>query len=71
MDNLAIQELQSAGGPNHAAPPPGGPRSSPAGKLCIVLLALSKLTTQMFTTAAQLLDLTDSEPSYDKYKTED
>lgn len=32
-----------------------------AGKLRITLLASSKLTAQMFTTAAQLLDLTDSE----------
>lgn len=44
MENLSIQDLAPAGGPNHVAPPPGG---------------LPQLPPQMFTTAAQLLDLTD------------
>ncbi|KAL9136902.1 MAG: hypothetical protein Q9175_001882 [Cornicularia normoerica] len=35
-----------------------------AGKLCIPFLASSNLTMQMFTTAAQLLDLTDSETPF-------
>ncbi|KAL8707126.1 MAG: hypothetical protein Q9220_007789 [cf. Caloplaca sp. 1 TL-2023] len=43
MDNLSIQDPNAAGAPNHA-PPPGGP---------------PQLPPQMFTTAAQLLDLTD------------
>lgn len=56
MESLSIQDLPPAGGPNHVAPPPGGP---------------PQLPPQMFTTAAQLLDLTDSEaplgqPQYHK-----
>lgn len=53
MENLSLQDQQLGGGPlgpNHAAfPPPGGP---------------PQLPPQMFTTAAQLLDLTDSETAY-------
>ncbi|KAL2056954.1 hypothetical protein ABVK25_002693 [Lepraria finkii] len=44
MENLSLQDLPPAGGPNHAQPPAGGP---------------PQLPPQMFTTAAQLLDLTD------------
>ncbi|KAL8749551.1 MAG: hypothetical protein Q9199_007618 [Rusavskia elegans] len=43
MESLTIQDPNAAGGPNHV-PPPGGP---------------PQLPPQMFTTAAQLLDLTD------------
>ncbi|KAI4121289.1 MAG: hypothetical protein LQ338_006455 [Usnochroma carphineum] len=43
MENLSIQDLGTSGGLNHV-PPPGGP---------------PQLPPQMFTTAAQLLDLTD------------
>ncbi|KAL2046852.1 hypothetical protein N7G274_000870 [Stereocaulon virgatum] len=44
MENLSIQDLPPTGGLNHVQPPPGGP---------------PQLPPQMFTTAAQLLDLTD------------
>ncbi|KAL8679102.1 MAG: hypothetical protein Q9186_004597 [Xanthomendoza sp. 1 TL-2023] len=43
MESLTIQDSSAAGGLNHV-PPPGGP---------------PQLPPQMFTTAAQLLDLTD------------
>ena len=49
MENLSLQDLPPAGGPNHVGPPSGGPAGPP------------QLPPQMFTTAAQLLDLTDSE----------
>jgi len=49
MENLSLQDLPPAGGPNHVHPPPGPP--GPAG--------VPQLPPQMFTTAAQLLDLTD------------
>ncbi|KAL8736472.1 MAG: hypothetical protein Q9166_000264 [cf. Caloplaca sp. 2 TL-2023] len=45
MENLSIQDSNATGGPNHVVPPPGGP---------------PQLPPQMFTTAAQLLDLTDT-----------
>ncbi|KAI4240719.1 MAG: hypothetical protein L6R40_004964 [Gallowayella cf. fulva] len=44
MENLSLQDANAAGGLNHV-PPPGAP---------------PQLPPQMFTTAAQLLDLTDS-----------
>ncbi|KAL8802504.1 MAG: hypothetical protein Q9223_006624 [Gallowayella weberi] len=47
MESLTIQDASAAGGLNHV-PPPGGP---------------PQLPPQMFTTAAQLLDLTDSKTS--------
>lgn len=43
MENLSIQDSGAVAGPNHVAPPGGTPQLPP----------------QMFTTAAQLLDLTD------------
>ncbi|KAL8856346.1 MAG: hypothetical protein Q9178_007037 [Gyalolechia marmorata] len=43
MESLTVQDSNVAGAPNHV-PPPGGP---------------PQLPPQMFTTAAQLLDLTD------------
>ncbi|CAO1604385.1 MAG: hypothetical protein L6R36_000848 [Xanthoria steineri] len=43
MESLTTQDSNGPGGPNHV-PPPGGP---------------PQLPPQMFTTAAQLLDLTD------------
>ena len=49
MENFSLRDLPPGGGtlgPNHAPPQPGGP---------------PQLPPQMFTTAAQLLDLTDSE----------
>ncbi|KAL9031377.1 MAG: hypothetical protein Q9196_000594 [Gyalolechia fulgens] len=44
MENLFIQDSDAVAGPNHVAPPGGSPQLPP----------------QMFTTAAQLLDLTDT-----------
>ncbi|MCJ1274800.1 SM-like, degradation of cytoplasmic mRNAs and positively regulates transcription initiation [Puttea exsequens] len=46
MENLPLQDLPPASGANHVQPMPAGP---------------PQLPPQMFTTAAQLLDLTDSE----------
>ena len=77
MENLSLQDLPPAGGPNNVQPPPGPPgvpQLPPqvssnvvlheTGCQCVLRLA------QMFTTAAQLLDLTDSEaylsPFHDK-----
>lgn len=53
MENLAISDASPQGGP---APTPGarGPPQAPP-----------QLPPQMFTTAAQLLDLTDSMSTYD------
>ncbi|KAL9103392.1 MAG: hypothetical protein Q9163_001568 [Psora crenata] len=46
MENLSLQDLPPGGGSNHVQPPPpGGP---------------PQLPPQMFTTAAHLLDLTDT-----------
>ncbi|KAI4154607.1 MAG: hypothetical protein LQ340_001572, partial [Diploschistes diacapsis] len=47
MENLSLQELPPSGGPNHIQPPPLQAGAPP-------------LPPQMFTTAAQLLDLTDT-----------
>ncbi|KAL6717439.1 hypothetical protein ACLMJK_005354 [Lecanora helva] len=45
MENLSLRDLPQGGGPNHAQPAPG---------------TQPQLPPQMFTTAAQLLDLTDT-----------
>jgi len=47
IENLSLAELPPAGGPNNVQPPPPGSSAVP------------QLPPQMFTTAAQLLDLTD------------
>ncbi|MCJ1329393.1 SM-like, degradation of cytoplasmic mRNAs and positively regulates transcription initiation [Thelotrema lepadinum] len=47
MENLLLQELPPPGGPNHIQSPPPQSGAPP-------------LPPQMFTTAAQLLDLTDT-----------
>ncbi|MCJ1392462.1 SM-like, degradation of cytoplasmic mRNAs and positively regulates transcription initiation [Xylographa bjoerkii] len=47
MENLSLQELPPPGGPDNVYPPP-----APQG--------VPQLPPQMFTTAAQLLDLTDT-----------
>lgn len=54
MENLSIRDQPVQGGPGHGpGPGPGGPNMPPP--------AVPQLPPQMFTTAAQLLDLTDSE----------
>lgn len=51
MENLSITDSAGRGAP---PPPPAGPQGGPQ------LAAPQQLPPQMFTTAAQLLDLTDS-----------
>lgn len=62
MENLSLHDAQVSGGPNNvhpSAPPQLPPQVRSLGSPDWP--SLQELTAQMFTTAAQLLDLTDSE----------
>lgn len=58
---------QAGQGPPGPQPPPGGPANAPMPPMSMPMMPpapVPQLPPQMFTTAAQLLDLTDSESPY-------